>query len=160
MRRQAELIRRWIHFESVPNFRDLGGYRTHQAQRRVAARFRSPALHRMDDSDIARLKQDISARAIIDPRRPKDPEREVHLPGEIGARYYPTPFSTWRFPGPSTRPESFSYVKDEAKADQHGRVKSIPATSWGGITPTAGPLDARGHGNADPSATDQGMRRR
>jgi protein-tyrosine phosphatase len=110
---------RHIYFESVPNFRDLGGYRTHDG-RAVAWRrlFRSAALHKMNDRDIARLKQEISPRAVMDLRRsPKDPEKdpEVILFKEIGARHYPIPFSTW--PGPSKRPDSSPYVKDEAKAN-------------------------------------------
>jgi len=100
---------RHIHFDSVPNFRDLGGYRTHDG-RTVAWRrlFRSAALHKMNDRDIARLKQEISPRAVIDLRSPKDPERnpEVLLLKEIGATYYPIPF----------RPDSSAYVKDEAQA--------------------------------------------
>jgi Tyrosine phosphatase family len=100
---------RHIHFESVPNFRDLGGYRT-QDGRTVAWRrlFRSAALHKMNDRDIARLKQEISPRAVIDLRSRKDPEkdREGLLLKEVGARHDPIPF----------RPDSPSYVKDEAKA--------------------------------------------
>jgi Tyrosine phosphatase family len=45
---------RHIHFESVPNFRDLGGYRTRHG-RAVAWRrlFRSAELHSMSRPDIA-----------------------------------------------------------------------------------------------------------
>src|SRR5262249_6756485 len=100
---------RHIPFESVPNFRDLGGYRTHDG-RTVAWRrlFRSAALHRMNDREMARLKQEISPRAVIDLRSPRDPEKNVEplLLSEIGVRYYPIPF----------RPDSSSYLKDEARA--------------------------------------------
>lgn len=100
---------RHIHFESVPNFRDLGGYRAHDG-RTVAWRrlFRSAALHKMNDRDMIRLKQEISPRAVIDLRSPKDPEKnsEVILLKGIGARYFSIPF----------RPDSPSYVKDEAQA--------------------------------------------
>ena len=99
---------RHIHFESVPNFRDLGGYRVHDG-RTVAWRrlFRSAALHRMNEGDVVRLKQ-ISLRAVIDLRSPKDPEKnpEIVLLEAIGARYYPIPF----------RPDSPAYVMDEVKA--------------------------------------------
>lgn len=93
---------RHIHFESVPNFRDLGGYRTHDghtvAWRRV---FRSAALHKMNDSERARLKEEISPRAVIDLRTPKDPEKTIRVVEEIGARYCPIPFSTWPWTGGS-----------------------------------------------------------
>jgi protein-tyrosine phosphatase len=81
---------RHIHFESAPNFRDLGGDRTHDG-RTVAWRrlFRSAALHKMNDREMVRLKQEVSPRAVIDLRSPQAPERnpEVLLIEEIGARY-------------------------------------------------------------------------
>lgn len=93
---------RHIHFESVPNFRDLGGYRTHGG-RTVAWRrlFRSAALHKMNDRERARLTQEIGPRAVIDLRSPKDPEKAARLLEGIGARYCPIPFSTWPWTGGS-----------------------------------------------------------
>ena len=100
---------RYIHFQSVPNFRDMGGYRTHDG-RTVAWRrlFRSAALHKMNDLDVARLKQDLSPRAVIDLRRLRDPERnpEVGLLEAIGARYCSLPF----------RPDGLADFSEEVRA--------------------------------------------
>jgi protein tyrosine/serine phosphatase len=103
---------RHIPFESAPNFRDLGGYRTHDG-RTVAWRrlFRSATLHKMNDREVARLERDISPRAVIDLRTPRDPEHnpEVLLLEKIGARYHPVPFSTWPWlPDPSQRPHVYA----------------------------------------------------
>lgn len=99
---------RHINFESVPNFRDLGGYRTRDG-RAVAWRrlFRSAALHSMSPPDIARLKEDIRPRAVIDLRTPRAPikQREIGLLDEMGARYHNVPF----------RPDSPDYLKQETE---------------------------------------------
>jgi protein-tyrosine phosphatase len=97
---------RHIDLESVANFRDLGGYRTRDG-RAVAWRrlFRSAELHSMSRPDLARLKEDIRPRAVIDLRTPREPvkQREISLLGEMGARYHNVPF----------RPESLDYVRLE-----------------------------------------------
>ena len=100
---------RHIVFDSVLNFRDLGGYRTHDG-RTVAWRrlFRSAAIHKINDRDMARLRQDVSPRAVIDLRRLRNPEKNAEplVLEQIGARYYPISF----------RPDSLAYLDDEAKA--------------------------------------------
>jgi protein-tyrosine phosphatase len=99
---------RHITFESVPNFRDLGGYRVRDG-RAVAWRrlFRSAALHSMSGPDIARLKEDIRPRAVIDLGTPREPnkQREIGLLGEMGARYHNVAF----------RPDSLDYLKHETE---------------------------------------------
>jgi len=97
---------RHITFESVPNFRDLGGYGA-QDGRAVAWRrlFRSAALHFMSPPDIARFKENIRPRTVIDLRAPREPikQREISLLGEVGARYHNIPF----------RPDSADYHRRE-----------------------------------------------
>ena len=95
---------RHVHFESVPNFRDLGGYRTRDGRTLAWRRlFRSAALDKMSDRDMAGLGQDISPRAVIDLRGPRDPETdpEAKRLKKIGARYHSLPFSTWPWPDPA-----------------------------------------------------------
>src|SRR5215470_7198227 len=97
---------RHIDFESVPNFRDLGGYRTRDGRAVAWKRlFRSAALHSMSRPDIARLKEDIRPRAVIDLRTPREPikQREISLLGEVGARYLNVSF----------RPDSAGYTRHE-----------------------------------------------
>ena len=61
----------------------------------------------MSRADIARLKDDIRPRAVIDLRTPREPikQREISVLGEMGARYHNVPF----------RPESLDYVRLETE---------------------------------------------
>ncbi len=60
---------RQINFEAVSNFRDLGGYRTHDrhtvALRRI---FHSGELHHMTRNDMKFLKDEIRINSVIDLR--------------------------------------------------------------------------------------------
>jgi protein-tyrosine phosphatase len=97
---------RHINFESVPNFRDLGGYRTRDGRAVAWKRlFRSAGLDSMSRPDMARLKEDIRPRAVIDLRTPRETtkQREISLLGEVGARYHNVAF----------RPDSADYVRRE-----------------------------------------------
>src|SRR5262245_66089885 len=99
---------RHVTFESVPNFRDLGGYRTRD-RHTVAWRacFRSAALRSMSPPDLGRFKEDIRPRTVLDLQTPKEStkQREISLLGEMGARYHNVPF----------RPGSPSDVKQETE---------------------------------------------
>jgi len=61
----------------------------------------------MSRPDIARFKDDIRPRAVIDLRTPREltKQREINLLGEVGARYHNMPFS----------PASTDYVKQETE---------------------------------------------
>jgi protein-tyrosine phosphatase len=95
-----------VDFESVPNFRDLGGYRARDG-RAVAGRrlFRSAALHSMSRPDVARLRNDIRPTVVIDLTSGTHRQRELGLLGEVGARYHHVPF----------RPDSADYVRQETE---------------------------------------------
>jgi protein-tyrosine phosphatase len=60
---------RQIDFESVGNFRDIGGYRTGQghtvAWRRI---FRSGEMHRMTQDDLNKLREEIELTSVLDLR--------------------------------------------------------------------------------------------
>jgi len=97
---------RFVDFESVINFRDLGGYRTREGRTVAWGRlFRSAGLHEMAVNDITRLREEIGPKAVIDLRTPRDDEktREIGILNEVGAEYYNIPF----------RPEGSSYFKEE-----------------------------------------------
>lgn len=81
---------RQINFESVPNFRDMGGYSTHEgytiAWRRL---FRSGELRNMTSGDVNRLKKEIGLTSVLDLRSNFEIEQHgVGLVSESGFRYY------------------------------------------------------------------------
>ena len=87
---------RHIIFESVPNFRDLGGYQT-RGGHEVAWRrlFRSGELHRMTTRDLTRLREEIRLTSVLDLRNVTELERRGVGPlSEIGVRYYNVPLLT------------------------------------------------------------------
>jgi protein-tyrosine phosphatase len=64
-----EKYKRHIIFENIPNFRDIGGYRTRDG-RTVAWRrlFRSGEMSSMTHGDLAKLKKELGLTSVIDLR--------------------------------------------------------------------------------------------
>jgi len=64
-------------------------------------------LYSMSRPDVARLKEDIRPRAVIDLGTPREAnkQREINHLGEMGARYHNLPF----------RPDSIDYLKQETE---------------------------------------------
>ncbi len=90
----AEKYNRQIEFENVPNFRDIGGYRTRDG-RTVAWRrlFRSGELRSMTRSDLARLRGELGLAAVIDLRSVFEVKhRGMGLLDGAGFRYYNVSF--------------------------------------------------------------------
>lgn len=66
---------RLIEFESIFNFRDLGGYKAKDGQKTAWRRlFRSGELHHMSGSDVNRFTDEIRIRSVIDLRDAKSGE--------------------------------------------------------------------------------------
>jgi protein-tyrosine phosphatase len=86
---------RYIQFESVPNFRDLGGYRTLDGKTTGWGRvFRSGELCRMTDSDFARLTQEIRINTVLDLRDRIELEKQgTGRVAESGMKYFNVPFT-------------------------------------------------------------------
>ncbi len=85
---------RHVSFESILNFRDLGGYRT-QGGRMLAWRrlFRSGELHHMTGHDAARLKEEIRLASVIDLRSSRQGRPlGLGLLEEVGVKYFNIPF--------------------------------------------------------------------
>jgi protein-tyrosine phosphatase len=87
---------RYIDFENVPNFRDLGGFRAkggHKvAQRRV---FRSSEFSYMTRNDFNRLTGEIGLASVIDLRSAEERERAgIGLLSETGIKFHNISFLT------------------------------------------------------------------
>ena len=80
-------IDRHLPYESVFNFRDIGGYRA-AGGRRVRWRrlFRAGALHTMSEEDAAHAHEQLGLRGILDLRRPDEIESEGDDLGPLVAR--------------------------------------------------------------------------
>ena len=72
---------RHISFEGALNFRDLGGYRTEDGRaikwRRL---YRSDHLQRMTETDVAKARNELGIRTVIDLRQPDRTARESDHP--------------------------------------------------------------------------------
>jgi len=92
----TELYSRHISFESVPNFRDIGGYRTRDGHTVTWRRlFRSGELGNMTRSDFDRLTEEIGLTSVIDLRSSIEIERHgIGLLSEAGIRYHSISFIT------------------------------------------------------------------
>ena len=90
-----EQYSRQIVFDSILNFRDLGGYRTHSGRKTAWRRiFRSGELHRMTERDVRRLKEEIRLSTVIDLRSPPLAEQLGIGPiTEVGVKFYSVPLS-------------------------------------------------------------------
>ena len=87
---------RQINFESVFNFRDLGGYETYEgytvAWRRL---FRSGELHHMTEGDLIRLREEFGLTAVIDLRSSFEIKQQgVGLLSGSGIKYHNVSFIT------------------------------------------------------------------
>jgi protein-tyrosine phosphatase len=86
---------RQINIDSVLNFRDLGGYQTHNghtvAWRRI---FRSGYLHHITDHDLILLRKETRLNSVLDLRNGRELEqlREVNLCKDAGIKYFNVPF--------------------------------------------------------------------
>lgn len=86
----AEKYSRHLRFESVTNFRDIGGYRTRRG-RKVAWRrvFRSGEFARITRADFNRLMEEVGPMAVVDLRSKMEVERQgIGLLSEAGIKYH------------------------------------------------------------------------
>lgn len=80
-------VDRHIPYDSVFNFRDIGGYRTRDGRAiRWRRLFRSGALHTMSADEAAHAHEELGVRGILDLRRPDEIESEGEDLGPLVAR--------------------------------------------------------------------------
>jgi protein-tyrosine phosphatase len=86
----ANSYSRHIALDSVINFRDLGGYRTHSGKTVVWRRlFRSGELNRMTGTDFAAFKQQLGVVSVIDLRSRLEVDKQgTSLLTGSGIKYY------------------------------------------------------------------------
>ena len=90
------MYNRHLRFESVSNFRDIGGYRTRKgdtvAWRRI---FRSGEFKDLNKQELQKLTKDIGLISVIDLRGAMELERQgIGLLSEANIKYHSVPFST------------------------------------------------------------------
>ena len=87
---------RHIDFESVRNFRDLGGYQTLGGHKLAWRRlFRSATLRHVSKHDLTRLREETGLISVIDLRNASELERwGIGFLNELGFQYYNVPFIT------------------------------------------------------------------
>jgi protein-tyrosine phosphatase len=86
---------RVLTFESIANFRDLGGYKGRGGRTMAWRRlYRSGGLLHMTAPDKTYLKEEIGLKTVIDLRSPEEPKKlqEIRLLEGIGARYFNVQF--------------------------------------------------------------------
>ncbi len=86
---------RFIDFEAISNFRDLGGYPAGNGQEISWRRlFRSAELYHMTSRDLTRLKEELGIAAVMSLQDPKaqGQGQEASLLNSVGIKYYRVPF--------------------------------------------------------------------
>ena len=97
----TESFPRHLRFDSVTNFRDIGGYQTRQGKtvtwRRV---FRSGEFAKITRNDFQRLMKELGLTSVIDLRSAIEIERQgIGLLSEADIKYHSIPFMTDDDPG-------------------------------------------------------------
>ncbi len=87
---QQNSFSRQITFESIPNFRDLGGYQARDGRTvRWRRLFRSGDLRKMTENDFNRLRDEIGLASVIDLRSQLELERQGKSKfSDSGIKYY------------------------------------------------------------------------